>query len=977
MNQFVDNTVLECDRQSSEEALVNNNENLAAWKNNLAEVIHLDAGDKVSLQGCMISELGAGQPDTVETKGVSLGFKKTFKITDEVGSGPDATLPTLFDKIAYNASEVTIDIKDNEMSFTTNYYINANGHNYISLPRRYIYNASDTDKSTGSQFGEPDNFNSGLGFFDPFVETKSPSPFFFFDDYYQIVPTKANNTAKKKFYKPKNDNTRYTIMGRDATYYTAASAQGNLPDRHVRDPENATYRTVTELKTITIEPGFNSPEFIASELTRQLQKITNQQIYEFRDPQDIIDNPKNPGFPLRIYDTISTETYKPFNVAFAYIDGGPLYEEYNIDFYKYIQNGAGTTNSDGYQWLSQYGLVATKRPELYETGRLCNIYSDGFDDNYTGIFGSTLREAWGVSDKIVLDLNYNASNCKLFKDFFDAQDLYPEIWNTFSDVRSGYNDGDTLDNSRWLHINRHINASMSFSGDAAANGNAMLGYSGYRLHSWNASELLQAASAILPIYYDPAQKDKFYECNSASNIFPDIDQLSYGCIRCSSDGKIILMGSNNNGYNSSFWTYLKGSNATLANRKIGFDMHFSAPGMAWLLPYAGYSQVANAYKTGLTPTDSVIGSGYYDTAKPGSAEYFLDGTLYKNKLYIGADSPKINWSGTNFAFSDLHTGMNGGQNNIAKNPYSASMTTIGTGEELDGSSTIVYKINPQEQYNDWTPTRKPYTFIETSTSGVKASGRGLNPNLEAWTVYDSLGGIFIKDFNLTELEWSGTFMDILGFTYRQFHNTKTNTRLERINGNNINDLSIITTNAIVAQTDSKLYVQNMWNSTLFNNMLPTAGTIFTEDTKQDPLVIHFPEIIKQTSSVQVIAENLPQRMLRGYYTIRSDILDQTGFVGGSDKVNTRLNVLGIVNKVTNTGDFYTQPESDLQFTVTEPIRIASVNVSIHDPDGSYARVSSQSTVLFKIQKNRSTTFNVLQALLDQNSQTGSAARVQK
>ena len=52
------------------------------------------------------------------------------------------------------------------------------------------------------------------------------------------------------------------------------------------------------------------------------------------------------------------------------------------------------------------------------------------------------------------------------------------------------------------------------------------------------------------------------------------------------------------------------------------------------------------------------------------------------------------------------------------------------------------------------------------------------------------------------------------------------------------------------------------------------------------------------------------------------------------------------DKINGDGDFYFQQESSLVFTITKPLRLASLTCSIHDPDGSYARVSEQSTVLF-------------------------------
>jgi hypothetical protein len=42
--------------------------------------------------------------------------------------------------------------------------------------------------------------------------------------------------------------------------------------------------------------------------------------------------------------------------------------------------------------------------------------------------------------------------------------------------------------------------------------------------------------------------------------------------------------------------------------------------------------------------------------------------------------------------------------------------------------------------------------------------------------------------------------------------------------------------------------------------------------------------------------------------------------------------------------------------------------SVHDPDGSYANTSEQSTVLFKITKQKNVSLNVVQDLINQQAQ---------
>ena len=965
-DSYTDITIVEANRLHSEEAKINNNENTALWQNNLQDIVHLEAGDKVSVQGAMVSERGAGQSSSIEIKGQSLGFKKQFDYTEQFQENACSTIPSLFERVNTFPTNDVIEIRDDELNFTIQYFMSANGHNQICLPRRFIYRGT---ASPGSQWGNADDMEAGMTFFRPFKDN-----FTFFDDYYQIVQTSPDNISGLKHFKLVKDNSRYTVMDRDVTHYTAASASGKLPNEFLRDPENAIYYPRVELKKLTMRPGFNSPEFVAEELTRQFQKITDEKVYEFRSPNDIADNVNDPGFPIRMYKTISTETYKPFQTAYTYLGHGDTYNDYKKDFDFYYTNGSGQTNASGFQWLSQYATIATKRPELYETGRECNFFDIIEADRYNGIMGATTSGIWSEdNNEITIEQDYNETNCRKWKAFFDAQDIYPEIWNTFSDSRSGYTAGDTINNSRWFHMNRYTNASMSFNASRADD--AMLGWGGYKLHSWNQSQTENPLSAICPVFYDPSQKDTFYPIPpNASNIDLEPSQYTFGCMKCSTDtvvGRIKFSGSLFNGAKpvSAFFDMLRKDDTALPKvvreRKMGFDMHFSAPGMAYLQPFAGYSFRPGAYSTAVSTGNYNQSSGYYDTgAVAPLGVYSLDTSLYRDKLYIGADSPKINYNGTNFTLSNLHTAYNRGNNNIAGNPYKADLKSIGDGTADTESSTGVYKINPQEQYNDWTPDRKPYTFIR---SGSNTSAREFNTNLQPWTIYDSFCGIFIKDINLSEIEWVNSLWDILGFSYKQF-NGNGNNRSTRITNDNVNNLSIITTNAEVKQTDSKIYVQNQWESPLFNTMLPSTGTLLS-GVNSNQLVPHFPEILKGADSIAIVADNLPTRMIRGYYTIRSNLLENTPFIGGK-KNNTTMPVIGIVNKINAAGDFYSSYESDLQFTVTKPLRLASITVSIHDPDGSFARCSEQSAVLFKIQKPRQVTYNVLDELIQQESQGG-------
>ena len=105
-------------------------------------------------------------------------------------------------------------------------------------------------------------------------------------------------------------------------------------------------------------------------------------------------------------------------------------------------------------------------------------------------------------------------------------------------------------------------------------------------------------------------------------------------------------------------------------------------------------------------------------------------------------------------------------------------------------------------------------------------------------------------------------------------------------------------------------------------------------------------------------------MIRGYYTIRSDIVPRSIFVGGRDNITT-MPIVGVVNKENPQSDYYFGGESGVQFTIGQPMKLSSIKVGIFDPDGSYANVNDSSSVLFKIERQVNTSFNIVGEILGQ------------
>ena len=968
-NQFTDLKIVECNRLHSEEAKSNNDENFALWTTNLQDIIHLDAGDRVSVHGAMVSEKGAGQSTTLEIKGQSLGFTKDFNHTKvsplnvSSDSGADDVVAGC-DFITCSQETTTIDIRDDTGNFTMSYYVPANGLNYIDLPRRYWFNkVGENDKYLNWTL--VDDLNSGMSFFDPFNKVNAATPvdkFQLYDEFYQIY---SGALSVDQLSKLKKDNSRYTIMMAHNTYFTdqgAAEHVDEFPPQYLREPEYMEYFVIRELKQITAPSGFSSPDYIASEITRQLQSVTEERTFEKRADQDIADNADLPGFPIEITKTISTETYKPFNVASSFMTrdeaGGPA-------ALLTLFTNASNNLSDGWAYLKNYHVVGCKRPELYETGRYINRAEEvGGKQALNKTLGTLLDEETdgGHYD---FDISYdNKEYLDAFRDFILAQEKYPEIWNIFSDTRTPYNASDTIDNSRWCHINRYKNASMTMYDGADATiikNTATLGWGGYKEFPWNpflGTAHTPCNSVILPFEYDSSQRNNYYQ-------LPDeqLGEKTYGCFGRSPTGKIRIYGTKNNGIGSALLTEISTLGNIEKERKIGFDQHFSATGVGYILPCDGYVGVNSYIDFGTAPDDRADAQMRNGPTGRGGLTYAInpfpdDGKMgLINQLYFGSTAPRLNYDGAHFSLSDLHTPMNSGNSNRADS------TTGSIERQPLTESDIVYVINPREQNIDWTPARKPYLPI--TQAGPSPTNTYFNSNLIAWQIYDCLTGIMIEDFNLTENEWKGTLWDILGFSYNQFH-SKNNTRQAVIGANNINDLSVITTNAERNEGDTKIYKQNPYEVPLFRNMIP-VGSSFYEVDSTTPALRYYPEIKQKTQSVSIVADDLPTRMIRGYYTIRSNMLQDTPFIGGKVN-NTNMPIIGIVNKINANGDFYQSEDSGLEFTVTKPLRLASITTSIHDPDGSFARCSDQSAILLKVQKNKSVTFNIAEEFLQEQQQ---------
>lgn len=460
-------------------------------------------------------------------------------------------------------------------------------------------------------------------------------------------------------------------------------------------------------------------------------------------------------------------------------------------------------------------------------------------------------------------------------------------------------------------------------------------------------------------------------------------------------------------------------------RKIGYDLHFTAAGNPAIALFSADTTAANyygrtagsrglllndfggggvdyGYASGQTNNTSASKSYFgplTDIGEEGYAVYGGNQTVNGVhgafcRRYVGADNPTINWDGENFSISQLHTPINLGSRVADGGTYlNYLLNSDGApvqGADVDYSylkesvptdaSSVVYKINPLQDLNEFCPALVPYVEqqIVWTRNGTIADGESstqysdFNKCYEPYTVYDSKSGIFFEDMGFDEDTWDSGLWGIMGFTYEQFNST-TNNRGVNINDTNITNLKYPTTNAEVVIGDTKLWKTNDVGVPLFSqqvpqpfhlwNYAPTGNVSFYASTTfGDKLVL--PPINVKTQSISLVAQRFPTSMIQGYYTIRSDIIPQSIFVGGTSNI-TNMPIVGIINKENPQADYFFGVES-LEFTIGKPTKLSSVTVSIHDPDGSYANVNNSSSIIFKIQRQIKTSFNVVQDILSKN-----------
>ena len=506
-------------------------------------------------------------------------------------------------------------------------------------------------------------------------------------------------------------------------------------------------------------------------------------------------------------------------------------------------------------------------------------------------------------------------------------------------------------------------------------------------------------SKLFLVYYNPSDKDIYYD-------EPDIDKnkLTYGCFTKESfdlpladDPSITVTGDFINIHPSvrissgqsvdltpADWLDGLGNGFLEVNRKFGYDMHFTACCNPAIALFNGKKSTIHYY--GATAGDNINTPKWGDDNNVTGSENYNNTTQdiglghFLSRRYVGADNPTITWDGEHFGIINLHTSENLASRSADGGRYipNPALASGSAGREFryivsdvpDDEGDPIYIINPLQNKNEFCPAISPYLeqFFVYSRDQTEYLLNDFNLNYTPYTVYDSKSGIFLEDMGYDEDTWADGLWGIMGFSYNQFNGNK-NTRLSRINNTNIKDLKYPTTNADIKITDTKNWDTNENSKPHYTDNLPTPFGLYKYNNSngayENTFIQVYPNINVKTTSIELRAENFPTSMIKGYYTIRSDIVPQSVFVGGKSNI-TNMPIVGIVDKMNPQSDYYFGSESTIEFTIGKPMKLSSITVSIHDPDGSYANVSNSSSVLFKIQRQMNVSFNVIGDIL-QNS----------
>ena len=953
---YTQTILLDANRLSSEEYSASNlaQTNTAVFTNRVSGGLTLDIGDQVSIQSAHIAQRGAGG-EVIEMKGKQLG-KKTITRTEFTNSsfigsfvenqgGLVRYSPSGFAKQDAENIEEEVDMKDNEATIVVEFYKTANGENCMGLPRNFgnasANNASVAgyNKANGVKFDKAseywetlDGYPIGYGTFFYDIHRRLINEANRIDDDwsdYQVRHFDGNTGASRT--KIRMDNSRFTLFKRASMVYngsqvSAEDLASSLQPRHgvVPDPAVADYVRFRKPIKLRINPGYNTPSNIASQITDQLT-----------EPED------TKTFISPLGTDMTTVQESKVNIAF----GAPSYISFNssqsTDFFGAtlsnsmpvsVSSASSVQSGRSVAFSNAYDYIGFKRPDLVEAGRACFSYHG----NKTS---ATITS--GAEAVIYTDITWSDEVLLKIKRFFDSQYQYPELLDGGIDPsypRSNYRTFNTTSASlsasfrevgRFLHMDIGYQSQGTLKGAIEPLGDDMYNVS-YKDPGANASD---RTSAPVFVYFDKNTS----HLTTADTVGDRDDNLAYGFGRKWKTGggdERIAFTTRFIGGIPDIWLDSGPNTGQInANTKIGYDYHFNAYGNAAIALHAGYNPLQ-----------------YF------GHQAFAE-SQYVENVYVGADNPLFNFDTVEnrFEFKDLHTAEK------TSNFYNAGDPQVPgdiLGPPPSGTAQDpVYFINKQMRYDNWSPDMHPYPTINLSgTTASDTVQSFINPplRLQGGLPYDSHGGITIVDMGITEDKWEESIWGLLGFRYGQFNGSGSNIGNQNFQFSDLpSNVSGVTTNALLTSLQSQQYFMNAFSIPLIKPMIGSTVLYFdSAKTHGDAITsvtadhVVQPAISVQQESTVIKAQDLPRKVLRGYFLINSDILDQANYYQQANPLQT----MAVVGKYNSAEDFVNYDGGGAVFTVTRKKTITDIKTQILDPEGELAQVGDNSGVIYRVDK---------------------------
>jgi len=341
----------------------------------------------------------------------------------------------------------------------------------------------------------------------------------------------------------------------------------------------------------------------------------------------------------------------------------------------------------------------------------------------------------------------------------------------------------------------------------------------------------------------------------------------------------------------------------------------------------------------ITPQPDII------TPQPDLVENFPEQTItnlganpvadYVNTTQVGTPNSSLQFDPARgrFNFQNLHW------DRFEGNKRGSSADPANT-EENPSADVIINGLNKEIEYFDsLVAAQKADTItLVSANSGIGLIDVGLAT--KDANIYE-----YLSDFRPIDKQpfWSESLLSRLGFDYRAIFNpyglpdswfltrtyeTTTNSKLVQYFP------YPLTTNSILDTTLAFAYDQTN---------TPTPFPMYNLSSQQGRWNVN-----ASTSTAQIFASNLPQKLVFPFWLVYSDIIG--GITFHSSKNGAESNIIAICNRSYVSGDFSYSFATDYVFTATKDFVITGITTQILNPDLTPADIDDRTTIVYKVSK---------------------------